>query len=149
MKTIATCPKCESTHVTPVAPASMVMECDKCNKIWHLAGGEANEPQPMHNVKAAKPIPAELPPLHDDLVPVTADVLKEMQRQDAKWGAARNHTAPVWMTILMEEVGEASEDCNNIIFDDAESTKMEIELIQTAAVAIQAVASLRRERLKG
>lgn len=75
-------------------------------------------------------------------------VYSEMKRQDAKFGAERDHTAPVWMSILTEEVGEAAEDANDITFSDAESGDMETELIQVAAVAIQAATALRVKRLK-
>jgi NTP pyrophosphatase (non-canonical NTP hydrolase) len=36
------------------------------------------------------------------------DVIKERSRQDAKWGE-QNHSPEMWLTILMEEVGEAAQ----------------------------------------
>lgn len=74
----------------------------------------------------------------------TTEVLKmvreERKRQDAKWGE-QNHDPFTWLTILMEEVGEASKD--------ALETKLQgyrEEMIQVAAVAVAAVESLDRNK---
>lgn len=38
---------------------------------------------------------------------VVYEVIDERHRQDAKWGP-QHHDIPVWLAILMEEVGEAA-----------------------------------------
>lgn len=74
----------------------------------------------------------------------------EMFRQDSKWGP-QSHCPERWMTILMEEVGEAADAANAVVFDGAKPediAHMEDELIQVAAVAMQAANDLRNQRLK-
>lgn len=56
------------------------------------------------------------------------DLLQERKAQDAKWGYVR-HNAPVWLSILMEEVGEMCQDIN-------QGNDYHEELIQVAAVAM-------------
>lgn len=78
-------------------------------------------------------------------------VFKEMESQNAKWGV-QNHSLADWHLILSEEVGEvakASLEYNNLIgeVEPVEliraSRKIEEELMQVAAVAIQELAQLR------
>ena len=66
-------------------------------------------------------------------------VCNERGEQDAKWGK-QNHDMHKWLTILMEEVGEAAERALN---NDAECYGQ--ELIQVAAVAVAAVECLNRQ----
>ncbi|AMM43695.1 hypothetical protein FDG95_gp130 [Pectobacterium phage vB_PcaM_CBB] len=65
------------------------------------------------------------------------DVIAEMNKQDAKWGADRNQHPFLWQVILGEEFGEV---CQAILHDefggDHAGTARE-ELVQVAAVALQ------------
>ena len=63
---------------------------------------------------------------------VLDEVALERQRQEDKWGQ-QNHEPFKWMTILMEEVGEAAKDAleNKSTYRD--------ELVQAAAVAVAAI----------
>jgi len=56
------------------------------------------------------------------------DLLAERKAQDAKWGYV-THTGPVWLSILMEEVGEMCQDIN-------QGQDYQEELVQVAAVAM-------------
>ncbi len=62
----------------------------------------------------------------------------ERDRQDMKWGANRYLAQETWLTILMEEVGEAAKAA----LEDDLSGYAE-ELVQVAAVAIAALESYR------
>jgi NTP pyrophosphatase (non-canonical NTP hydrolase) len=73
---------------------------------------------------------------------VLGEVWSERQRQDDKWGQ-QSHPAPVWMTILTEEVGEAAKDALSSDF-----VKMRSELLQVAAVAVAAVECIDRENIE-
>lgn len=90
---------------------------------------------------------------------VLNDVLRERERQNNKWGV-QNHNAVEWIAILTEEVGEASKEAVDFHFangdvDPALKAGLNLqrirldnyrkELIQVAAVAIQAVESLDRQ----
>ena len=57
------------------------------------------------------------------------DVLEERQRQDEKWGAQR-HGGNLWLTILVEEVGEVS----RALLEDSGPSLLRHELVQVAAV---------------
>jgi len=86
-------------------------------------------------------------------------VADERKRQDEKWGV-QDHNAVEWVAILTEEVGEASkeavdfhfnngtEDVNTPASREVQEKRIKAlkkELIQTAAVAIQAVESIERQ----
>ena len=86
-------------------------------------------------------------------------VIDERLRQDAKWGE-QNHNAIEWVAILTEEVGEASKEAVDFHFANGDvdvklkaGKRLQIqriehlkkELIQAAAVAIQAVESIERQ----
>jgi len=66
-----------------------------------------------------------------------AAIQEELVRQDAKWGSQRALPARTWGMILGEEFGEV---CQAINERDAVSARE--ELVQVAAVAIQAIDSL-------
>ena len=55
-------------------------------------------------------------------------IIQERKAQDIKWGFVR-HNGPEWLSILMEEVGEMSQDIN-------QGKDYLEELIQVAAVAV-------------
>lgn len=73
---------------------------------------------------------------------VLSEVIKERERQHAKWGQ-QEHTPFVWLSILTEEVGEAAKEANEALFSGRADGKVQAdaianlrtELIQVAAVA--------------
>ncbi len=65
-------------------------------------------------------------------------IAKERERQDLKWGE-QNHSPEKWMTILMEEVGEAAKEVQR---EDMELYHH--EMIQAAAVIVVALECLMR-----
>jgi len=73
-----------------------------------------------------------------------SDVLSEMDRQDQKWGAERSNDMLVWNAILQEEAGEFAQACLHFHFGGPHAIDMRKELIQVAAVALQAVEDLDR-----
>lgn len=83
---------------------------------------------------------------------VLAEIVNERYKQDGQWGE-QNHLPSYWMTILMEEVGEA---CKNAleaypIGDPLRSKKEALnmwraEMIQVAAVAVAAVECYDRNK---
>ena len=62
-------------------------------------------------------------------------VQDERDRQDAKWGVQR-HKANMWLSILMEELGEAAKATL-----DGDPVGYVDELVQVAAVAVAAIES--------
>lgn len=75
---------------------------------------------------------------------VLRDVRDERDRQDDKWGRKFTATRRMdkWLPILMEEVGEASEELINA--DDP--LALRAELVQVAAVAVFWIESLDEQR---
>lgn len=67
-----------------------------------------------------------------------SSVREELAHQLNKWGV-QNHHPQMWMNILMEEVGEASQAMMEAHFRDGKESNYRDELIQVAAVAISAV----------
>ncbi len=85
---------------------------------------------------------------------VLADIVEERENQDKKWGT-QNHDPFVWMSILMEEVGETCKEVQDVHKKstssrfsqaqfDASKEKYRAELVQVAAVAVAALESLDR-----
>ena len=64
-------------------------------------------------------------------------IIEERERQDAKWGP-QDHELAMWVTILMEEVGElaAAALCHRFGNDDHPELDWRKEAIQVAAVAL-------------
>lgn len=64
-------------------------------------------------------------------------VLSERKRQDSKWGV-QHHDPFVWLGILMEEVGEASQEALTQKFGAAGNGhgNLREEVVQIAAVAL-------------
>lgn len=57
---------------------------------------------------------------------------KERDKQDAKWGALPRHLSDmVWLTILVEEVGECAKAILKLDWHN-----LKLEIIQVATVAI-------------
>lgn len=63
---------------------------------------------------------------------IIANVIAEMDRQNAKWGDQSHHPTLLWNAILGEEAGEVAKASLEENLDE-----LETELIQVAAVAIQ------------
>jgi NTP pyrophosphatase (non-canonical NTP hydrolase) len=72
----------------------------------------------------------------DETARIAYEVCRERVRQDERWGIQR-HGPDRWMTILVEEVGEAAQASL-----DRKWEAYRNELIQTAAVAIAAIECL-------
>jgi NTP pyrophosphatase (non-canonical NTP hydrolase) len=73
-------------------------------------------------------------------------VSDERSRQDAKWGE-QNHDPAMYLTILMEEVGEAAQAALALRFGkptDAAHAHYREELVQVAAVAVAMIECLDR-----
>lgn len=70
---------------------------------------------------------------------VLTDVDVERDCQEAKWGE-QNNSALMWITILVEEVGEAAKEAF-----EADLQKMRAELVQVAAVAVAAIECIDRQ----
>lgn len=65
------------------------------------------------------------------------DIMEERARQDAKFGE-QNHDPFVWVAILDEEKGEASQALLDATFEWGSATMQDFrkELVETAAVAL-------------
>lgn len=74
-------------------------------------------------------------------------IIKERQRQDAKWGE-QNHRPEFWSGILGEEYGELCEAINETVFDNGTSEggydNMFREAVHVAAVAVGFLECLQR-----
>lgn len=83
---------------------------------------------------------------------VIVEVIEERERQNQLWGVQR-HDYNWWMSILMEEVGEAAEEINNYNFSDGPLSdvgrealfNLRKEMTQVAAVAVAIVEHLEEE----
>jgi len=73
------------------------------------------------------------------------EICQERDRQDEKWGE-QNHHPDIWMNILMEEVGEASNACLGARFANRTYYPYREEMIQIAAVALAALESFERNK---
>lgn len=91
-----------------------------------------------------------------ELTNVMTEVANERIKQDLKWGE-QNHRPADWITILVEEVGEASKAALESKFlvcgKEGLTTRKALEnlreeLIQVAAVAVASVESLDRNELR-
>lgn len=67
------------------------------------------------------------------------DVFEEMNSQDRKWGANRDHHPAVWNLILTEEVGEVAQAMLHDEFGGDHAGTVRAELVQVAAVAMQMI----------
>lgn len=76
--------------------------------------------------------------MKDHLEKVFSDVANEISRQRQKWGI-QDHHPQMWMNILMEEVGEASQAMMEAHFRGGNKGDYQKELVQVAAVAISAI----------
>jgi hypothetical protein len=78
---------------------------------------------------------------------VLRDVIEEREKQDKKWGE-QNHAPAVWQNILMEEVGAASKAVLDYVFGSGSVEDYRAEMVQVAAVAIAAIESFDRRKVK-
>lgn len=77
-------------------------------------------------------------------MPTLNEVLKERERQDAKWGE-QNHGPLLWLAILGEEFGEVSKAAlEAVVMGDPTFKNYREELIQLAAVAVSMIESFDR-----
>jgi len=77
------------------------------------------------------------------------EIFEERKRQDDKWGE-QNHHPYKWLSILMEEVGEASKAVLECDFKgssrDYTLNSYRMELVQVAAVAVAMIECLDRNK---
>lgn len=72
-------------------------------------------------------------------------VIKERDRQDAKWGV-QDHSPLIYQAILMEEVGETTQAALDEHFGGSKAGSLFEEAVQQAAVALAIVECLIRNR---
>lgn len=65
-------------------------------------------------------------------------VREERKRQIEKWGK-QHHDVFTWMSILMEEVGEAAQAALHDTFGGKAKGEFGLEMVQVAAVAVQII----------
>ena len=86
------------------------------------------------------------------------DVIKERLRQDAKWGE-QNWDPQTYLSILMEEVGEAAKEANDLHWvsipkpdefgvEQMRRNRLRNERVQVTAVALAMVECLDRGKWK-
>lgn len=68
------------------------------------------------------------------------EILIERNRQDHKWGADRRQHHMIWLSILVEEVGELAEAILKLKFDHIWT-----ELIHVLAVGVAYAEDVRRK----
>ena len=81
------------------------------------------------------------------------EIVEERLRQNEKWGE-QNHSPLEWIAILIEEVGEVAKEAHEFHFGVRGTTewldeKIQLyrkEMVQVAAVAVQAIECLDRKR---
>ncbi|MGD8172171.1 MazG-like family protein [Vibrio sp. TRT 21S02] len=76
------------------------------------------------------------------LTEALVSTMNEMSAQDEKWGADRELSPFMWNAILVEEVGEVSKAI-------LEKEGLREELVQVAAVALQWIENIDRNRGTG
>lgn len=67
----------------------------------------------------------------------------ELRRQDELW-PGQNRSPIQWLAILTEEVGEVAQEVANAIDHPPIRANYRVELIQVAAVAVQAIRAYDR-----
>lgn len=83
--------------------------------------------------------------MKEEVKAALASILYERRQQDEKWGV-QNHEPVWWLAILMEEVGELSQEILEQHFTDAPNkADLKKELIQVAAVALAMLEQLNRQ----
>ena len=78
---------------------------------------------------------------------VMQEVRATMVRQHEKYGRVRDEQSPLaWSATVMEPVGRAAEAILDTELAGADPEAIETALIETAAIAVEAVVNLRRRR---
>ncbi|MGC0950895.1 MazG-like family protein [Pantoea agglomerans] len=75
-----------------------------------------------------------------------ADVVAEMDRQDAKWGADRDLNPFLWASILGEEIGEFNQAILHDYYGGKCAGTSRDEMVQVAAVALQIIEYYDRQK---
>ena len=75
------------------------------------------------------------------------EIRAERVRKDEKWGE-QDHDPCYWITILIEEVGEAARAVLEGYCSGSELGRLTSELVQVAGVAIAFLESLDRREIK-
>jgi NTP pyrophosphatase (non-canonical NTP hydrolase) len=86
-----------------------------------------------------------LPVMPQSRYDVICDLLKERERQNRKF-PAQSHHAAVWLAILTEEVGEASEAMLHDMFGGSHAGTFEEEMRHVAAVAMGILEAIKEGR---
>ncbi|MEN2464946.1 MazG-like family protein [Ornithinibacillus sp. JPR2-1] len=105
-----------------------------------------SEEQVAYSSKAIKEVAVDIA-IADHVI---ADVKDELVRQRSLYGVQR-HSNHGWLPILGEEFGEVCQalQVGSEAYKNSDADDIEKELIQTAAVAISWVASIRSKRRGG
>lgn len=74
---------------------------------------------------------------------IIEEIKAERERHEIKWGQ-QNHDGPLYLTILMEEVGEVAHAILEARFGSNKPEEIRKELIQVAAVAIAMIEAYDR-----
>ena len=77
---------------------------------------------------------------------VLDEVAIERKRQDTLWGE-QNHSPALYLTILLEEVGEVATEIFNATTKASTLDYTREELIQVAAVAVAMVEAIDRRKI--
>lgn len=131
------CPNCKSTQ-TYVADRCNYVVCRNC----HMTGPTA----PDNEDETAERLWDALPRENNHSLALT-NILEERIRQDQKWGE-QNHDPYIYLTILVEEVGEFAQAALQTQFGGKHGglDHLREEAVQTAAVALAIVECLDREK---
>ena len=75
---------------------------------------------------------------------ISAEIQKECDRQDQKWGVRNQHPL-AWLAILMEEVGEVTQEVNDANHEISRMTleNYRTELVQCGAVIQQMIKNIQ------
>lgn len=77
---------------------------------------------------------------------VLAELKRERERQQAKWGEQNLHPA-IWLMIIGEEVGEANKAAlEHLLGNKPDLVDYRAELVQVAAVVVNAIESFDRQQ---
>ena len=63
-------------------------------------------------------------------------IIDDRNQQDQKWGFPQKNTYCEWSSILAEETGELAKELNELNFGRGDRSRMIIEAVQVAAVAL-------------
>ena len=91
---------------------------------------------------------------------IVEKIMSERDRQNGKFGE-QNHEPTFWVSIITEEIGEAAKEANDYqlnlmdihsefdpVADMQNIIRLRDELIQVAAVAVNAIESIERNEIK-